>query len=426
MISNDVKIVLEKDFKSKFISRVHSIEDNNKNTMYSPSFNSKRSYLNFINTYFGDYYDETLKSLIEKILLELESIAPGTSDLFLDVLTTYFRDNISVSEYLTSNFENRVLRLERNDLKILSQNIENDASKKIIENIIEIMEYDDQIFIDSSVRDLTLIKKTNQLFFNIDFDKDFLIPFGGRWERDNFKFIVIDGFIDTEGEIHHLLHKASENKEPYVVFCKGMREEVKHTILHNLQRKTIDVLPISLKTNEENVNILNDIASCLDSDVVSALKGDLISVEVRRELSVGQKIRINKKGFYLNCQNEENVKRQLVYLKNKIKKINPSDPNFNYLEKRIKTLEAKKIEIFLAKDHNKKIKTDLDYFLKLVGNAKAGIVKIKRNKSKKTLRSFYSVSELNIIFKKVNSLIKTIESLGCIIYREKKWARIRM
>jgi hypothetical protein len=420
MRNNGVKIVLERDFKSKFISRVHSIGDTNKNTMYSSSFNSKRSYLNFINTYFGDYYDETLKSLIEKVVLELETIAPGTSDLFLDILTTYYKDNISVSEYLKSNFENRVLRLERNDLAILSQNIENAISKKIIENVIAIMEYDDQIFIDNSTRDLTLIKKTNQLFFNVKFDKDFLIPFGGKWERDNFKFIVIDGFIDSAGEIHHLLHKASEDKEPYVVFCKGMREEVKHTILHNLQRKTIDVLPISLETNEENVNILNDIASCLDSDVISALKGDLISVEVRRELSVGKKIRINRKGFYLNFQNEKKVRRQLLYLKNKIKKINPDDPNFNYLEKRIKTLEAKKIEIFLSKDRNKKIKTDLDYFLKLVANAKSGIVKIKTSNCKKDLRSFYSASELNIIFKKVSSLIKTIENLGCIVYKEKK------
>ena len=175
MRSDGVEIVLERDFKNKFISRVHSIGDTNKNTMYSSSFNSRRSYLNFINTYFGDYYDETLKSLIEKIVLELESIAPGTSDLFLDILTTYFRDNVSVSEYLKNNFETSVLRLEKNDLKMLSQNIENDISKKIIENIITIMEYDDQIFIDNSVRDLTLIKKTNQLFFNVNFDKDFLI-----------------------------------------------------------------------------------------------------------------------------------------------------------------------------------------------------------------------------------------------------------
>ena len=418
MKSNAVKIILEKDFKSRFISRVHSMDNTNKNTMYSSSFNSRRNYLNFINTYFGDYYDKTIKSLIEEILLELELSAPGTSDLFLDILTKYYKDNINVIHYFNQNFDKDVLRLEKKDLSLLSQNIENDQSNNIIENIIEIMEYDDQLFIDDSVRDITLIKKTDQLFYNVKFDQDFLIPFSGKWERDEFKFIVIDGFIDSLGEIHHLLQRASEDKEPYVLFCKGMRDEVKNTILYNLQRKTIDVMPITLEINEENVNVLNDIAACLDSDVVSSTKGDVISVEVRRALNVGKKIRINKKGFYLNCLNKEKIKRQLLYLKNKLRSINPDDPNFNYIENRVKTLESKKIEIFLAKGVDKKVKNDLDYFLKLILNAKSGIVKVKSDFNKKNLRSFYSVSELNIIFKKVKSLIRTIESLGCIIYKE--------
>ena len=287
MKSNAVKIILEKDFKSRFISRVHSMDNTNKNTMYSSSFNSRRNYLNFINTYFGDYYDKTIKSLIEEILLELELSAPGTSDLFLDILTKYYKDNINVIHYFNQNFDKDVLRLEKKDLSLLSQNIENDQSNNIIENIIEIMEYDDQLFIDDSVRDITLIKKTDQLFYNVKFDQDFLIPFSGKWERDEFKFIVIDGFIDSLGEIHHLLQRASEDKEPYVLFCKGMRDEVKNTILYNLQRKTIDVMPITLEINEENVNVLNDIAACLDSDVVSSTKGDVISVEVSAKTGDG-------------------------------------------------------------------------------------------------------------------------------------------
>jgi hypothetical protein len=177
-------------------------------------------------------------------------------------------------------------------------------------------------------------------------------------------------------------------------------------------------MPISLMTNEENVNILNDIASCLDNDIISSLKGDVISVEVRRELSIGEKIRINNKGFYLKCQNKEKIKRQLLYLKRKINSINESDPNFKYIEKRIRTLESKKLEIFLSKNTNNDSKSDLDYFLKLLKNSKLGIVKIKDTNNKKDLRVFYTVSELATVFKKVKSLISTIDSLGCIVCKE--------
>ncbi len=419
MKNNGVKIVLEKDFKNKFISRVHSIGETNKNTVYSATFNSRRSYLNFINTYFGDYYDNTLKSLIEKIVSELESVAPGSADLFLDVLVNYYKCNKTIEEYFNLNFKKEVLRLKKDDLINFTDSIENRESYNIIKSIMEIMEYDDQVFVDDSIRELTTIKKTNELFFNASFDKDFLTSFKGKWERNQFKFILIDGFIDTIGEIHHLLYRSSEDKEPYVIFCKGMREEVKQTILYNLQRNTIDVLPISLETNEENVNILNDIASCLGADIITALKGDVISVEVRRDLKIGEKIRVNEKGFYLKSENKKKIKRQLKYLKNKLNSINSSDPNFKYIENRIKVLQSKKIEVLLSKNIESKIKIDLDNFLKLVRNSNLGIVMRNESENKRYLRFFYSVTELNIIFKKVKSLINTIDCLGCIICKDK-------
>ena len=60
----------------------------------------------------------------------------------------------------------------------------------------------------------------------------------------------------------------------------------------NLKRGTINIFPVCLKVNEENVNILNDIAACLEGDIVSALNGDTISISVRRELKKGKYIKI--------------------------------------------------------------------------------------------------------------------------------------
>lgn len=415
MTSSEVKIVLEADFKSKFMSRMQSIINNNKDTLYTPTYKSNKSYLNFINTYFGDYYDNTIKSLIEALVLELETAAPGSSDLFIEMIINYYHHNIDCYEYFNKIFKKEILRINRHDLLGLAKDNTDANSKMIMDKLINILEYDDQIFVEDSIRTTSVIKKTNQLFFNLKYDNSFLTPFKGIWNRQNYRFIIVDGFIDSLSEIHHLLHNASENKEPYVLFCKGMREEVKHTIMYNLQRKTIDVMPICLEINEENVNVLNDLASCLNSDIITSSKGDIISTEVRRELPIGKQIKISNSGFYLECESKYKADKQLKYLKNKIKNLDKHDPNTKFIESRIKSLESKKIEIILSSSTDSQTKEDLNSFLKLITNVNLGIVYLKK---KNKNRSFYTVSELNIIIKKAKSLIKTIDNLGCIIYKE--------
>ena len=91
MLNDGVKIVLEGDFKSKIFSIVHSISESNKKTMYTSSFTSKRKYLNFINTYFEDYYDETLKPLIENI---------GDATLIVPMIKEYMEIGVKNDEHL--------------------------------------------------------------------------------------------------------------------------------------------------------------------------------------------------------------------------------------------------------------------------------------------------------------------------------------
>ena len=57
------------------------------------------------------------------------------------------------------------------------------------------------------------MKKTNDFTFNVEFDNDFLLK-NSSWSAKDYNFIIIDGFIDSVGEIYHLLTQASENLEP--------------------------------------------------------------------------------------------------------------------------------------------------------------------------------------------------------------------
>jgi len=193
-----------------------------------------------------------------------------------------------------------------------------------------------------------------------------------------------------------------------------MHEEVKATILQNLKRKTINVMPVSLKVNEENVNILNDIAACHDNDIISAHKGDIISIAVKRELKRGKKITIDSDGIVLQYKDKRLKDKQLEYLTQKVNDTIIGDPNIDYLNKRIKNLNSKKVEIFLDSRFTKREKTELDAYLRSINYIKSGVVLFKNNER------ILNYRELIIGIIKFISLIKTIESFGCVIDEENK------
>ena len=140
---------------------------------------------------------------------------------------------------------------------------------------------------ESYIKDIE-ISVRDDTFFNIAYDCDFL---GSNKEviMKNYRFIIIDGFLESIGEIHHLLHYAAESKEPHVIFCFGMSEEVKSVIIENNTRGITKIFPISMTFDESSINILNDIALIHDSEIISALKGQTISQEMRKSLSIGKK-----------------------------------------------------------------------------------------------------------------------------------------
>ena len=127
-----------------------------------------------------------------------------------------------------------------------------------------------------------IIEFLNDMSFNVDYDFDYFRRFKGE-KFNNYKVIVIDGVIESVGEIHHLLHKANLSKIPYVIFCFGMHQEVKNVIIKNNSLDRFKVLPVVIDAkNENSLNILNDLAQVHGVGVVSSLLGQTISQEVSK------------------------------------------------------------------------------------------------------------------------------------------------
>lgn len=93
----------------------------------------------------------------------------------------------------------------------------------------------------------------------------------------NVRIACIDGFIENVSELHVLFSQLSESHLTCFVFCRGMSNDVLHTIKVNNDRGSLRIKPYLVPYDIENVNVLVDLAVISGTDVTSSLKGDLIS-----------------------------------------------------------------------------------------------------------------------------------------------------
>ena len=317
------------------------------------------NFLNIIKEKEDKLPDGQLKQILKKEFDECEKIYPYLGDAFL---------------YLF--FDNKILKnksvkiLNRNTCNSFLNTISEQNSKNIIKWLIENSSPDREIDIQESyIKDIEMSVR-DDTFFNIAYDCDFL---GSNKEviMKNYRFIIIDGFLESIGEIHHLLHYAAESKEPHVIFCFGMSEEVKSVIIENNTRGITKIFPISMTFDESSINILNDIALIHDSEIISALKGQTISQEMRKSLSIGKSISITRNGFSVDpVADETKIKCHIKYLQKRINDTN-AGMNTDIIKTRIKNIKSKSLTIFINKtlSKNSLFNRSLDYGLRMLKNS---------------------------------------------------------
>ena len=381
------------EFKTKkFLNKLLSIEQKAYldspacDTVYEKGFTINGKAFNYLNSKSSNFSNKVFKPLITSVFDKLEAIYPTTGDVFLNFVMGNITKLNSLENLKAIEIEcNEAINVIKQNSKNVHKNdfdhfLKSEISKEnisIIKTITDNITINTKLYIDAGLIKKTVLKKTNEFTFNLTFDKDFLLN-KTTWSAEDYNFVIIDGYIDSIGEIYHLLTKASENLEPYVIFCKGMNEEVKNVILQNLLRGTINLFPVSLEINELNLNILADIAMCHSSDVVSSLQGETISMVTKRTLSKGKKITIGKDYFNLEPLVDNSViERHKRYLQ---KRIDESTVNANteLIEMRLKMINADKLLVKLGLVHleDKRFLSDfkkINYFLKY---GSSGIVNV--------------------------------------------------
>ena len=402
-------ILYKDDFKNFFKSEEIILNNEVKNCLYDNLNLIKNPVLNYLNITTEEKPNMFLKNLLRKDFDNLESYFSYLGNLYIEKI--FDKKNIKNTKKIKFNKKNYKLFLKSlNDKKV-----------KEIGRFLFSKSKEYSIFIEHSHNKDTVIECKKEINFklpfeNFDYDKRFI-------ELKNYKFLIIDGYIESIGEIHHLLQKSAEDKESYVIFCFGMSEEVKQTILTNNKRKITNIFPISLKVVEETLNILNDIAVIHNSDIVSALKGETISQSMRKKLPVGKKIIIKKENFIIEpvCS-EETLSMHRNFLIKKISNIviaaENSNKSIDIIKKRIRNLTPKTIKIFLNNEDikDKNFLNELDYLLRFIKDFNKDFVQIKTNFRNSIY--YFPAECINLINDKINSTTSIIEKIDVMILRK--------
>lgn len=137
-------------------------------------------------------------------------------------------------------------------------------------------------FVDLAGASRYLVERGPARFDSVEFIDNYEFthvskPIDGQVIMDDARVLVADGYVENESEVRKLLEWCGREKERLLFCCRGFSDDVVHTLAVNRARGTLAAYALVFPFDENDANTLVDIATILGSDVVSSLKGQLIS-----------------------------------------------------------------------------------------------------------------------------------------------------
>ena len=212
---------------------------------------------------------------------------------------------------------------------------------------VEMAGLEGTIFVDEKMGIETFVEAKSGYNFNI------LLPLGPylhekKWERHWCRCMVIDGVIEKVSEIDGILQQAAGSSTSLIIFARGFSAEVLNTLKVNLDRTTLDVLPVSFGVdNIEMINALADISHVLNVDPITPLKGDIISGRMLDDMNAVELIRCHGGTVtIINGSAESRIKNHVTELRRRRQLAHPDIALL--LAKRIKSLSSACVTVKLG------------------------------------------------------------------------------
>ena len=327
--------------------------------------------------------ERIFKNVLMESINSSEHLYPG-SGLYL-ILYYYFAYKFSNKNIDLRNISLFSRKANLTQLKkYIFNNLGNSFSSEILYKILSLGGFSSSVNVEYSPSWASTISVQSGFKFSAELDERFSISNNIIEKKiNNPDIIIIDGIIDSVSEIHHLLSHYSENKKKLILITRGYSEDAISTLNFNFKRKTLNCYPIVVPSGIYTINSFKDIAICGNADIVSSLKGDLISgIELEKIKSI-ESIFVLKSSIIINNEEHGGIKIHVKNLRKKLQKENNLEKR-KLLEKRILSLNSENLNFSIGKSHGELkglIKDRIIYGLGIVDSiCVGGITNIKNVK----------------------------------------------
>lgn len=356
-------------------------------------------------------------------LSRYKNISESLDQIELDLKTLSSFSRRSSSEDII-NFLSKIdkdsnsFRISRNAIRLCSSN----ATIQISEN-----------------KENTFILKTRGYKFPIEISDVFFSALSlGKIKIISPVILVIDGFIESISEIDGLVQESFSKKNPMIIFARGFSDDVQNTLGFNYSHGHLRVVPVIIPYDSVGSNLINDITVVCGADIVSSLKGELVSSRQWSDLSCVESIDIDffSKNCYIeNKLTEKSVKIHRRNLRKKRKELN-SLQEVEILDSRLSCISGDGVCISLGEDvgelkglYKDRISTQIRAYK---SSSRFGLIQISdsisqvktpfvRESLKKILEvsDVYTSSSLILGIRNAYNCISNIRKIGGIVSYEK-------
>jgi len=345
-----------------------------------------------------------LKNMLLKCMVDAESMSAGGSFIMLKFLSS--KDKKAFKNQ-SKNRRFSLLELERSLINMSDQ-----KSAKIAIESLKRAGRDGKIVLDkaeSTKSEIIFGSQQCSWHPSIDFFKSLK---SDRVSVNYPKLIFIDGIIESVAECHKIFQDSNENLTPYLVFARGFSGDVITTSAVNIQRNTAQLIPIEVPYDEVGCNALADLATGFASDVVSSLKGELIS-----SLDLSQCPKIEKATAFINFveleSSKNNMSHVVSYLSEKVKNASPAEEEI--LRKRISSLGAGTLTIRVGKENKSLAGTSRDRIDYCIRYSMAAL----RSGVSSFFDDLYPTSSIESGKKASDSFLQVLSKNGAILMEDK-------
>lgn len=239
-------------------------------------------------------------------------------------------------------------------------------------------------------------------------------PIDGSVIMDDARVLIADGYIENESEVRKLLEWCGKEKERLLLCCRGFSDDVLHTLAINRARGTLSAYALVIPFDENDANTLVDIATILGSDVVSSLKGQLISTVDPATMPRAKHARLRANLLEINDpQARPRTDRLAANLREKLETAEPEarEP----LEKRLKRLTGSTMIVRLRDGADHALRCERwDLALRTVRAAVRGVVETNDSKAWPSRNLVPLLSEASA-YQYARKLVERLEGLAALV-----------